>query len=257
MLRRPQGWERIAVVGVLTAGAVALLFPLVLLVDRSRGHWGALFESTPALLVEPWKPRCSQPSSPASRRRSPWSWRARGDRAGAATRRRRGRVRAAPPRRLGGDARLRVPDRLRRGAARLPVGVVARPCRPVADRGAVRRPDRHARTPVDRPGVARGGGDARRVSTAEPAGNRHATCGAGVRRRCRVRIRDRARRVRSHRLRRPGRAADAAGRDLPLPGRPGEANQGAAAALAVVLAAIAACTALLAERVADGRGRAL
>ena len=40
-------------------------------------------------------------------------------------------------------------------------------------------------------------------------------------------------------------------------GRPGEGNQGIAAALAVVLAVIAACAALLAERVADGRGRAL
>ena len=40
-------------------------------------------------------------------------------------------------------------------------------------------------------------------------------------------------------------------------GRPGEGNQGVAAALAVVLAVIAACAALLAERVADGRGRAL
>ena len=40
-------------------------------------------------------------------------------------------------------------------------------------------------------------------------------------------------------------------------GRPGAENQGTAAALAVVLAAIAACAALAAERVADGRGRAL
>ena len=40
-------------------------------------------------------------------------------------------------------------------------------------------------------------------------------------------------------------------------GRPGEANQGVAAALAVVLAAIATAAALLAERAADGRGRAL
>ena len=40
-------------------------------------------------------------------------------------------------------------------------------------------------------------------------------------------------------------------------GRPGETNQGVAAALAVVLAAIAAAAALLADRAADGRGRAL
>ena len=40
-------------------------------------------------------------------------------------------------------------------------------------------------------------------------------------------------------------------------GRPGAENQGVAAALAVVLAGIAVCAALAAERVADGRGRAL
>ena len=40
-------------------------------------------------------------------------------------------------------------------------------------------------------------------------------------------------------------------------GRPGAENQGVAAALAVVLAGIAVCAALAAERVADGRGQAL
>ena len=55
VLRRPRGWERVAVVGVLGAGALALLFPLAVLVERSRGSWGALFETTPALLVEPWE----------------------------------------------------------------------------------------------------------------------------------------------------------------------------------------------------------
>ena len=55
VLRRPAGRERVAVTGALAAGAVALLFPLAVLVERSRGSWGALFEPTPALLVEPWE----------------------------------------------------------------------------------------------------------------------------------------------------------------------------------------------------------
>ncbi|MEO5633620.1 MAG: iron ABC transporter permease, partial [Gaiella sp.] len=40
-------------------------------------------------------------------------------------------------------------------------------------------------------------------------------------------------------------------------GRPGEQNQGTAAVLAVVLAAIAVAAALLAERAADGRAEVL
>jgi len=40
-------------------------------------------------------------------------------------------------------------------------------------------------------------------------------------------------------------------------GRPGEQNQGTAAVLAVVLAGITVCAALVAERAADGRAEVL
>ena len=181
----------------------------------------------------------------------------RGHRAGAAARRRRRRLRAAPPRRLGRDARLRVPDRVRRGTTRLPVVVVARPRRPVAHRGAVRRPDRHARTPVDRPGVARGGRDARRIPLRSrreidmPLVGRAFAVAAGFA--FAIALGEFGATVFVARAEQP---------TLPVAifrflGRPGEANQGVAAALAVVLAAIAAGAALLAERAADGRGRAL
>ena len=221
VLRRPRGWERLAVVGVLGAGALALLFPLAVLVRAIAGQLGrALRDDSCApgravgggRVLRRVRKRCR-----GDRPRRRW---ARGRRPGAAARRRRRRLRAAPPRRLGRDARLRVPDRVRRGTTRLPVVVVARPRRPVAHRGAVRRPDRHARTPVDRPGVARGGGDARRIPAAEPARDRRAARRPGVRRRGRVRVRDRARGVRRHRLRGEGRATDAARGDLPVPRPP-------------------------------------
>ena len=72
-----------------------------------------------------------------------------------------------------------------------------------------------------------------------------------------LRLRDRARRVRRHGLRRPRGPAHPAGRDLPLPRPPGRPSQGTAAALSVVLAAITVCTALAAESLARGRGRGL
>ena len=55
VLRRPRGRERVAVVAVLAAGALVLVLPLAVLVRRSLGSWGELFEETPALLVEPWQ----------------------------------------------------------------------------------------------------------------------------------------------------------------------------------------------------------
>jgi len=55
VLRRPHGRERIAVVAVLTAAGLMLALPLAVLVLRSFGSWGALFHETPALLVEPWQ----------------------------------------------------------------------------------------------------------------------------------------------------------------------------------------------------------
>ena len=55
VLRRPTGSERIALALVLGLGALLLGLPLAVLVRRSLGNWGALFEETPALLVEPWR----------------------------------------------------------------------------------------------------------------------------------------------------------------------------------------------------------
>ena len=55
VLRRPTGSERVGLVVALGLGALFLGLPLAVLVERSLGNWGALFEETPALLVEPWR----------------------------------------------------------------------------------------------------------------------------------------------------------------------------------------------------------
>ena len=55
VLRRPRGRERVAVAAILAVAALALVLPLAVLVRRSLGSWGALFRETPALLVEPWQ----------------------------------------------------------------------------------------------------------------------------------------------------------------------------------------------------------
>jgi thiamine transport system permease protein len=55
VLRRPTGRERVVVVAVLATAALFLVLPLAVLVRRSLGSWGALFDETPALLVEPWQ----------------------------------------------------------------------------------------------------------------------------------------------------------------------------------------------------------
>ena len=55
VLRRPAGRERIVVATVLAVAASVLMLPLAVLVRRSIGSWGALFQETPALLVEPWQ----------------------------------------------------------------------------------------------------------------------------------------------------------------------------------------------------------
>ena len=55
VLRRPTRRERIALITVLVLAAVALALPLAVLVQRSLGSWGALFRETPVLLVEPWQ----------------------------------------------------------------------------------------------------------------------------------------------------------------------------------------------------------
>ena len=163
-------------------------------------------------------------------------------------------ARAPPPRRLSRDARLRVPDRVRRIPARLQVVVVARSRRPVADRGAVRGPHRHARATVDRPGVARSRGDARLVCTRcrreidLPLVGRAFAVAAGFA--FAIALGEFGATVFVARAEQP---------TLPVAifrflGRPGEPNQGVAAALAVVLAAIAVAAAVIAERLRTGAG---
>lgn len=55
VLRRPAGRERIALGAVLAVAALVLMLPLAVLLRRSLGSWSALVEATPALLVEPWQ----------------------------------------------------------------------------------------------------------------------------------------------------------------------------------------------------------
>ena len=55
VLRKPTRSERVALVSVLSLASLALVFPLAVLVERSLGSWGALFRETPVLLVEPWQ----------------------------------------------------------------------------------------------------------------------------------------------------------------------------------------------------------
>ena len=60
------------------------------------------------------------------------------------------RLDPAPARRLGGDARPRLPHRVRHAAARLPSGAVDRPGRPGARRDPLRRADRRSDAALDR-----------------------------------------------------------------------------------------------------------
>jgi len=55
VLRRPAGAERVGLGLILASEALLLGLPLAVLVRRSFGSWGALFDETPALLVEPWR----------------------------------------------------------------------------------------------------------------------------------------------------------------------------------------------------------
>ncbi len=74
------------------------------------------------------------------------------------------RAHPAAARHVRGHARPRLPHRLRHAAARLPRGAVARSRRPGTRRDPVRRADRRADAPLDRPAPARGCRAARRVA---------------------------------------------------------------------------------------------
>ncbi len=55
VLRRPSPRERAVIGAVLSVAAAALALPLLVLVGRARGSFGALFDESPVLLVEPWR----------------------------------------------------------------------------------------------------------------------------------------------------------------------------------------------------------
>ena len=258
VLRRPRGWERLAVVGVLGAGALALLFPLAVLAGRSRGSWGSLFETTPALLVEPWEAAVFSVAFAS--------------------------VAAAIALAVGGLAAValaRRPAGVVDGFVLLPLGasavmlgfgfLIAFDEAPLDFRSSWWLVP-VAQSLIAAPFVVRIVTPALR--SIDPALREvAATLGASPlrsRREIDVPLVGRAFAVAAGfafaiALGEFGATVFVARAEQPtLPvaifrflGRPGEANQGVAAALAVVLAAIAAGAALIAERAADGRGRAL
>ena len=218
VLRRPSGRERVAVVGVLRrrgrARASARHPP-----PPFARQLGRAVRETPALLVEPWQTAvysvafASVPPLIALVVGGLAAVRARPPAARSPR-----RPRPAPARRIRRDARLRLPDRVRRTPARLPLVVVARPVAQslVAAPFVVRivTPALRSIDPRLREVAATLGASPPR----EPGAR--STCPSSVarlRRRRGVRVRDRARRVRRDRVRRPRRAADAARGDLPVP----------------------------------------
>ena len=164
---------------------------------------------------------------------------------------------AAPAaRRLGGDGRLRLPDRARPAAVRPARVPGADPDRAGARGGAVRRPGHDPGAAVDRPAAARGGRGPRRLAGAGVARDRPADrgprpCSSPRGSRSRSRSASSARRCSS-----PGPTTPT----LPvvifrLLGRPGALNFGAAMAASVILMAVTAVAILAIERfrVADRR----
>ena len=90
-------------------------------------------------------------------------------------------------------------------SARLPGRAVDRADRAGARRDPVRRADRGPDAAIDRPTPTRGRSPARRVARARAEGDRPADRLARTRRRCRLRVRDLARRVRRDRVPRAAR----------------------------------------------------
>ncbi len=121
--------------------------------------------------------------------------------------------------RLGGDDRLRLPDRARPAAVRPARVARADPDRARARGGAVRRPGPDPGAAVHRRAPARGGRRPRRVTGTCLAGDRPADRGSGRAGGGRIRVRHLARRVRGDDLHRPSRLPHPARRHLP-PARP-------------------------------------
>jgi thiamine transport system permease protein len=257
-LRRPVGRERIAVVTVLTVAALVLVLPLAVLVRGSLGSWGALFHETPALFVEPW--RAAVYSVAFASVAALIALAVGGLTALALARRPPGAVDGFVLLPLGASAVMLgfgfliafdttpidfrsswwlVPVAQSLVAAPFVVRIVAPALRSIDPRlrevaatlgAAPARAWREVDLPLTGRALAVAAGFAFAIALGE--------FGATV------------------------FVARAEQPTLPVAifrflGRPGAENQGVAAALAVVLAGIAVCAALAAERVADGRGQAL
>ena len=133
---------------------------------------------------------------------------------------------SAPARRVGGDARARLPDRLRHAAGRLPRRAVDRAGRAGARGDPVRRSHRRADPALDRRAPTRGGSAPRSLAGRGCAAR--STCRSvsrAARGRRRLRVRHLARGVRRDGVPRAARSSDAAGRDLPLPRTAGRAQR--------------------------------
>jgi thiamine transport system permease protein len=258
VLRRPTRRERVLLAVVLATGAIVLVLPLALLLARARGSWGTLFQETPALLVEPWEAAVF--SIAFAGVAAAIALAVGGLAAIALARRPAGVVDGIVLLPLGASAVMLgfgfliafddapvdfrsswwlVPVAQSLVAAPFVVRIVTPALRSVDPRlrevaATLGASPTRTRREVDAPLVGRAFAVAAGFAFAIALGEFGAT-------------------VFVARAEQP---------TLPVAifrflGRPGETNQGTAAALAVVLAAITACAALFAERAADGRGRAL
>ncbi len=222
---RPIGRDRVRV-GLAVGCSLALLAlpPLALVVRSLRvadgyglDHYASLLDETPALLVVPWHAILNSLLFAGAARRDRAHGRCPGGRGGGAGTAGARRAADAAARRLGGDARVRLPARVRRPPARPPLVRPDRPDRTGARRDPVRRPLARPRAPRGRGTARRGRRGARGVAVAGEARDRAAAPRTAAGRRGGSRVRGRARRVRRDGVRRARRLADRAGRDLPLP----------------------------------------
>ena len=258
VVRRPNGRERVALVAVLGTAGVILVLPLAELVRGSLGSWGALFDETPALLVEPWQTAVYSVAFASVAALIALA--VGGLAAVALARRPPGAVDGFVLLPLGASAVMLgfgfliafdtapydfrsswwlVPVAQSLVAAPFVIRIVTPALRSIDPRlrevaGTLGASPARAWREVELPLVGRAAAVAAGFAFAIALGEFGAT-------------------VFVARAEQP---------TLPVAifrflGRPGAENQGVAAALAVVLAGIAVCAALTAERVADGRGQAL
>ena len=210
--------ERLLLPVVLGLGALLLGLPLAVLVRRSLGNWGALFDETPALLVEPW--RAAEYSIAFASAAALLALVVGGLAAVALARRPSGFVDGLVLLPLGASAVMlgfgfiitfdESPIDFRSSWWLVPVAqsLVAAPFVVRIVTPALRTVDPRLREVAATLGA---------VPWPRLARGRPAARLSRVRRRRGLRLRDRARRVRGYRLRRACRAADPARGDLPIP----------------------------------------